>query len=107
MVQWLQYYPPFDQYSGKLLYHPCLRLRCSTFCNLSVSRYRKEVRLVLGVLQTVLERKQVVGDKVTIADLGFVPWSGARKDEGRNRHQSQNRCLQPPGNDCDEVGMLF
>jgi glutathione S-transferase len=48
----------------------------------AISQYQKEVRLALGVLNTVLERKQPVGDTVTIADLSFVPCSGARKDEG-------------------------
>ena len=40
-----------------------------------ISRYRNEVRRVLGVLNTALEgKKYLVGDKVTIADLSFVPW---------------------------------
>jgi len=42
-----------------------------------ISRYRKEVRRVLGVqvLNTALGgKKYLVGDKVTIADLAFVPW---------------------------------
>jgi glutathione S-transferase len=40
-----------------------------------ISRYRNEVRRVLGVLNTALEGKRyLVGDKVTIADLSFVPW---------------------------------
>jgi hypothetical protein len=41
----------------------------------AISRYRKEVRRVLGVLNTALEgKKYLVGDKITIADLAFVPW---------------------------------
>jgi glutathione S-transferase len=41
----------------------------------AISRYRKEVRRVLGVLNTALEgKKYLVGDKATIADLAFVPW---------------------------------
>jgi glutathione S-transferase len=40
-----------------------------------ISRYRKEIRRVLGVLDAALEGKRfLVGDKVTIADLSFVPW---------------------------------
>jgi glutathione S-transferase len=40
-----------------------------------ISRYRNEVRRVLGVLNTALAGKRyLVGDKVTIADLSFVPW---------------------------------
>jgi glutathione S-transferase len=41
----------------------------------AISRYRKEVRRVLGVLNTALEgKKYLVGDKLTIADLAFAPW---------------------------------
>jgi glutathione S-transferase len=41
----------------------------------AISRYRNEVRRVLGVLNMALEgKKYLVGDKVTIADLSFVPW---------------------------------
>jgi glutathione S-transferase len=41
----------------------------------AISRYRKEVRRVLGVLDTALEgKKYLVRDKVSIADLSFVPW---------------------------------
>ncbi|KAE9367089.1 glutathione S-transferase [Stipitochalara longipes BDJ] len=41
----------------------------------AISRYRKEVRRILGVLDTALEgKKYLVGDKVTIADLSFVAW---------------------------------
>ncbi|PMD33584.1 glutathione S-transferase [Hyaloscypha variabilis F] len=41
----------------------------------AISRYRKEVRRILGVLDTALEGKRyLVGDKVTIADLSFVAW---------------------------------
>lgn len=40
----------------------------------AISRYRNEVRHILGVLNTALEgKKYLVGDKVTIADLSFVP----------------------------------
>ena len=41
----------------------------------AISRYRKEVRRVLGVLEAALEGKRyLVGDKLTIADLSFIPW---------------------------------
>lgn len=41
----------------------------------AISRYRKEIRRVLGVLDTALQgRRYLVGDKLTIADLVFVPW---------------------------------
>ncbi|PMD17219.1 glutathione S-transferase, partial [Hyaloscypha hepaticicola] len=40
----------------------------------AISRYRNELRRVLGVLNTALEgKKYLVGDKVPIADLSFVP----------------------------------
>jgi glutathione S-transferase len=42
----------------------------------AISRYRKEIQRVVGVLDTVLkDRKYLVGDKLTIADLVFVPWN--------------------------------
>ena len=41
----------------------------------AISRYRKEVRRILGVLESALEGKRfLVGNKVTIADLSFVAW---------------------------------
>ncbi|OJJ99076.1 hypothetical protein ASPACDRAFT_120172 [Aspergillus aculeatus ATCC 16872] len=42
-----------------------------------IDRYVTEVRRVLGVLDTVLADKTwLVGDKLTFADLAFVPWNG-------------------------------
>jgi glutathione S-transferase len=42
----------------------------------AISRYRLEIRRVLSVLNTALEGRQyLVGDKLTIADLAFVPWN--------------------------------
>ncbi|GJE97545.1 glutathione S-transferase [Phanerochaete sordida] len=39
-------------------------------------RYKAEIRRVLGVLESVLEKQQwLVGGIVTIADLAFVPWN--------------------------------
>jgi len=41
----------------------------------AISRYRQEIRRVLGVLEIALkDREYLVGDKLTIADLSFVPW---------------------------------
>ncbi|PYI23998.1 glutathione transferase [Aspergillus japonicus CBS 114.51] len=42
-----------------------------------IDRYVTEVRRILGVLDTVLAgRTWLVGDKLTFADLAFVPWNG-------------------------------
>lgn len=42
-----------------------------------IDRYVTEVRRILGVLDTVLADKTwLVGDKLTFADLAFVPWNG-------------------------------
>lgn len=39
-------------------------------------RYAAEVRRILGVLDGVLSHQQwLVGDKLTFADLAFVPWN--------------------------------
>jgi len=44
----------------------------------AVERYNNEIRRVLGVLDSVLSnQKYLVGDKVTIADLSFIPWNMA------------------------------
>ena len=44
----------------------------------AVERYNNEIKRVLGVLDSVLSKqKYLVGDKVTIADLSFVPWNSA------------------------------
>ncbi|KAB5582910.1 glutathione S-transferase C-terminal-like protein [Coniochaeta sp. 2T2.1] len=40
-----------------------------------ITRYRAEIKRVLGVLNAALEgREWLVGDKMTVADLVFVPW---------------------------------
>lgn len=40
-------------------------------------RYQQETRRVLGVLESVLTRQEwLVGGKITIADLSFVPYVG-------------------------------
>lgn len=42
----------------------------------AVERYVKEVRRVLGVLDNILVGKEyLVGDRVSYADLSFVPWN--------------------------------
>lgn len=46
----------------------------------AIERYSNEVRRVLGVLETVLSKKPanaqwLVGDKMTFADIAFVPWN--------------------------------
>jgi len=42
----------------------------------AITRYQKEVKRVLGVLESVLKDKEwLVGGKCTIADLSFVPWN--------------------------------
>jgi glutathione S-transferase len=41
-----------------------------------ISRYRSEIRRVLSVLNASLEgRDYLIGDKLTVADLAFVPWN--------------------------------
>ncbi|KAH7065910.1 glutathione S-transferase [Paraphoma chrysanthemicola] len=42
----------------------------------AIDRYKGEMKRILGVLDGVLEGKQwLVGDKMTFADLSFVPWN--------------------------------
>ncbi|WBW71123.1 glutathione S-transferase Gst1 [Schizosaccharomyces osmophilus] len=42
----------------------------------AITRYRNEVKRVLGVLETILQDKEyLVADKCTIADLSFVNWN--------------------------------
>lgn len=42
----------------------------------ATERYAKEIKRVMGVLDTALEGKEyLVGDKCTYADLSFVTWS--------------------------------
>jgi glutathione S-transferase len=43
-----------------------------------VERYNNEIKRVFRVLDSVLaKQKYLVGDKVTIADLSFIPWNVA------------------------------
>lgn len=42
----------------------------------AIERFGNEMRRVFGVLDSVLSKqKYLVGDKVTIADLSFIPWN--------------------------------
>ncbi|EMD31037.1 hypothetical protein CERSUDRAFT_163548 [Gelatoporia subvermispora B] len=42
----------------------------------AVERYQKETLRVLGVLESVLSKQEwLVGGKMTIADIAFVPWN--------------------------------
>ncbi|KAI0898663.1 glutathione S-transferase [Annulohypoxylon nitens] len=42
----------------------------------AIDRYTKQVRRVLGVVDGLLEGKQwLVGDKMTYADMAWVPWN--------------------------------
>lgn len=46
----------------------------------ALERYGREIKRVLGVIDMHLKRQgteYLVGDKVTIADLAFVPWNHA------------------------------
>jgi glutathione S-transferase len=41
----------------------------------AIERYQKEMLRVLGVLESVLSKQPwLVGDKMTVADLSFVPY---------------------------------
>ena len=42
----------------------------------AIERYSDEIRRVFGVLDSVLaKQKYLVGDKLTVADLAFIPWN--------------------------------
>ncbi|KAI0632131.1 glutathione S-transferase C-terminal-like protein [Trametes polyzona] len=74
IAQWLFFQasgqgPYFGQAAHFLMYHP-ERIPSAT------ERYQKEVLRVLGVLESVLSKQDwLVADKLTIADLSFVPWN--------------------------------
>ena len=41
----------------------------------AIERYQKEILRVLGVLESVLSKQEwLVGGKLTIADLSFIPY---------------------------------
>jgi len=73
-LQWLMFQasgqgPYFGQSAWFQFYHP------EKFPS-AVDRYNNEIRRVLGVLDSVLSKQDyLVGGKVTIADLSFVPWN--------------------------------
>ena len=47
----------------------------------AIERYNNEIKRVFWVLDSVLSKqKYLVGDKVTIADLSFIPWNAAIVD---------------------------
>jgi len=47
----------------------------------AIERYKGEVMRVLGVLDGVLQdREWLVGDKMTFADMAFVPWNDRLDD---------------------------
>ena len=67
-----------------------LRRRCSPYFGQSawfqrfhseklpsaIERYNNEIKRVFGVLDEVLSKqKYLVEDKVTVADLSFIPWN--------------------------------
>ena len=44
----------------------------------AIERYNNEIKRVFSVLEGVLSKqKYLVGNKVTIADLSFIPWNVA------------------------------
>lgn len=63
--------PYFGQRAWFMFYHPEKNL---TSC---LDRYGDEIRRVLGVIDSHLKKQgtqYLIGDKVTYADLAFVPW---------------------------------
>jgi len=60
--------PYFGQAGHFIRYHP---IKVPT----AIERYQKEVVRVISVLDKALEGKKfLVGDKLTIADISFIPW---------------------------------
>ncbi|OSD08171.1 glutathione transferase Ure2p class [Trametes coccinea BRFM310] len=74
LLQWLFFQasgqgPYFGQAFWFMLYHP-ERIPSA------VERYQKEILRVIGVLDGVLAKQEwLVGGKLTVADLSFVPWN--------------------------------
>ncbi|KAH9847855.1 glutathione S-transferase C-terminal-like protein [Lenzites betulinus] len=74
LIQWLFYQasgqgPYFGQAMWFLNYH-------GEKIPSAIERYQKEILRVLGVLESVLSKQEwLVGGKLTIADLSFVPWN--------------------------------
>ncbi|KAI0771071.1 glutathione S-transferase C-terminal-like protein [Trametes elegans] len=76
LIQWLFFQasgqgPYFGQAVWFLRYHP---ERVPS----AVERYQKEILRVFGVLDSVLSKQEwLVGGKLTVADLSFIPWNVA------------------------------
>ncbi|KAI0659285.1 glutathione S-transferase C-terminal-like protein [Cubamyces menziesii] len=79
LIQWLFFQasgqgPYFGQAVWFMRYHP-------EKIPSAIERYQKEILRVLGVLESVLSKQEwLVGGKLTIADLSFIPWNGAAID---------------------------
>ncbi|KAI0336813.1 glutathione S-transferase C-terminal-like protein [Cubamyces sp. BRFM 1775] len=79
LIQWLFFQasgqgPYFGQAVWFMRYHP-------EKIPSAIERYQKEILRVFGVLESVLSKQEwLVGGKLTIADLSFIPWNGAAVD---------------------------
>ncbi|KAI0659286.1 glutathione S-transferase C-terminal-like protein [Cubamyces menziesii] len=79
LLQWLFFQasgqgPYFGQAVWFMLYHP-------EKLPSAIERYQKEILRVFGVLESVLSKQEwLVGGKLTIADLSFIPWTGVALD---------------------------
>ncbi|KAI0336814.1 glutathione S-transferase C-terminal-like protein [Cubamyces sp. BRFM 1775] len=79
LIQWLFFQasgqgPYFGQAVWFKLYHP-------EKVPSAVERYQKEILRVFSVLESVLSKQEwLVGGKLTIADLSFIPWNGVAID---------------------------
>jgi glutathione S-transferase len=68
----------------------------------AIERYRKEVKRVIGVLDSSLAgKKALVGDKVTYADLAFITWGsmvpwvmGEEKFDVASEYPSYNEWME-------------
>ncbi|EKM51819.1 uncharacterized protein PHACADRAFT_262181 [Phanerochaete carnosa HHB-10118-sp] len=73
-LQWLYFQasgqgPYFGQVGWFTFYHP-------EKVPSAVERYRNETKRVFGVLESVLSKQEwLVGDRLTVADISFVPWN--------------------------------
>ncbi|KAH9896997.1 glutathione S-transferase C-terminal-like protein [Cubamyces lactineus] len=79
LIQWLFFQasgqgPYFGQAVWFMRFHP-------EKVPSAIERYQKEILRVFGVLESVLSKQEwLVGGKLTIADLSFIPWNGAAID---------------------------
>ncbi|KAL1977721.1 hypothetical protein VTN31DRAFT_580 [Thermomyces dupontii] len=73
MKQWLYF-----QMSGQGPYYgqgAWFLFRHHEYLPSAISRYREEIRRMIGVMDTILADKEyLVANRCTIADLGFIPW---------------------------------